>query len=181
MDRRTRLFTLLLATVTILLASCSTEPGESPDVSSREPDTTQTETLSDTAKVDAEPDDPFVGAVEVEDQTSDGATVTVARAGLGDDEGWVVIHADESGAPGDVLGHAAIEPDQSGATVDGVEGNADVVVTLDQPLEPGEHVLWAMLHLDAEPAGTYQFPGNDVPVTHEDAVVMAPFTVTVEG
>jgi uncharacterized surface protein with fasciclin (FAS1) repeats len=105
--------------------------------------------------------------VTVSDQESDGATVTVANVVAAQD-GWMVIHLDDSGAPGPVLGQTAVTAGE----------NADVVVTLDEPLS-GETALWAMLHVDEGDAGVYEFPGPDGPVLVDDQIVMAPFTISV--
>ena len=45
-------------------------------------------------------------------------------------------------------------------------------------LEAATEKLFAMLHLDAGTLGSYEFPGDDVPVKAGDAVVMAPFMIT---
>ncbi|HMN27967.1 MAG TPA: hypothetical protein PKE45_07410, partial [Caldilineaceae bacterium] len=82
--------------------------------------------------------------------------------------GWMVIHSDNNGSPGPVLGETAVPAGDS----------SNVEVTLDPPLE-GDATLWAMLHVDEGVIGTYEFPGADVPVKDGDMVVMAPFNVTV--
>jgi len=81
--------------------------------------------------------------------------------------GWIVIHRDDNGQPGPVIGYAAV---QAGT-------NTDVAVTLDEAPAEGD-VLWAMLHTDAGEEGTYEFPGADVPVRLNDEIVMQQFTVT---
>lgn len=108
-------------------------------------------------------------SVNAEDQDSDGQTVTVAEV-VSSGAGFIVIHADNNDAPGDVIGHAAVQ--------DGT--NSNVEVTLDEAVTDGT-ALWAMLHTDLGTAGTYEFPGADVPVKDADGnVVMEKFTVTVE-
>lgn len=175
LDARSRSLTLIVATLTILLASCGN--GESPDVSSlATAGPSETVTAPDTVPTENVRDDSYVGEIAVSDQTSDGTEIAIDRATLEDTRGWVVIHRDESGAPGEVLGYVQLPAEEPAG-----ERPDPLTVTLDAPLEPGDHPLWAMLHLDAEPVGTYGFPGEDVPVTSDDAVVMAPFTVTVEG
>jgi plastocyanin len=78
----------------------------------------------------------------------------------------MVIHADDNGAPGPVLGQSAVS--------DGL--NVNVAVELSQDAAPGTR-LHAMLHTDAGVAGTYEFPGDDTPVRVGDQVVMLPFQV----
>jgi len=83
-------------------------------------------------------------------------------------DGWIVIHADASGKPGTVLGHAAVKKGE----------NDQVKVVLDDTKDLGDAV-WAMLHIDAGTIGTYEFPGADVPVKDASGnVVMMPFKVS---
>jgi len=83
--------------------------------------------------------------------------------------GWLVIHEDDGGAPGPVIGH---QPVSAGRT-------ADLSVTLDRPAEDGE-TLHAMLHVDEGEPGVYEFPGVDAPARDaQGAIAMAPFVVTV--
>ncbi len=106
-------------------------------------------------------------AVTAADQESDGTTVTVATVTAAQD-GWMVIHADDNGAPGPVLGETAVAAGES----------TDVVVPLDEALT-GDSPLWAMLHVDEGAIGVYEFPGPDNPVLVDDVIVMAPFTAMV--
>ena len=59
-------------------------------------------------------------------------------------DGWLVIHRDESYAPGAVLGHTAVTAGEQ----------ADVVVELDEPLAE-DTMVWAMLHMDDGAASNY--------------------------
>ncbi len=104
-------------------------------------------------------------SVTVEDQAIEDDTVTIASA-VSDGPGWMVIHADDDGAPGPVIGYAALTDGE----------NTDIVVEIDT--EMATETLHAMLHEDAGVEGTYEFPGDDGPVTVDDEVVMAPFTIT---
>jgi hypothetical protein len=79
-----------------------------------------------------------------------------------------VIHLDDNGSPGDVIGHA---PVATGA-------NQNVRVVLDEPARNGD-TLWAMLHDDTGTPGEYEFPAADPPVQAGGAVVMDSFVVTV--
>ncbi|HEX2906211.1 MAG TPA: hypothetical protein VHO69_05080 [Phototrophicaceae bacterium] len=81
-----------------------------------------------------------------------GNSVIVVDSALSAGPGFVVIHADDNGAPGAVLGFAPL--------ADGA--NPDVSVTLDQgTVTP---VVWAMLHTDAGTEGEFEADA-DVPVT----------------
>src|SRR5215216_4081513 len=91
-------------------------------------------------------------SVTAADQDSDGTSVTVSGV-TATAPGWMVIHIDDNGSPGPVLGETAVSAGDS----------SDVVVTIDPPLEQ-DTTLWAMLHVDEGVVGTYEFPGADVPV-----------------
>lgn len=87
-----------------------------------------------------------------------------AHSVLSEGPGWLVIHADNDGAPGAVLGQALVE--------DGY--NEPVNVPLDGDITP---VLWPMLHVDTGEAGTYEFgavEGADGPVFVNDNVLTFP-------
>ena len=104
---------------------------------------------------------PYVSA---EDQPIVDGTVWVAAAM--DGPGWVAIHAEADGKPGPVIGYAQIP---------GGEWK-DLKITVDESQTTPK--LFAMLHIDAGVAGTYEFPGDDVPVKEGDMIVMVPFEIT---
>ena len=109
--------------------------------------------------------EPFVTAEDQDATTLDEVSV---RQVLYDAEGWIVIHEDDgNGAPGDVIGNAAVTA--------GV--NTDVVVTLNRDLADGE-TLYAMLHTD-DGNGTYEFPGADAPVMKDGGTVTTPFVISL--
>jgi uncharacterized surface protein with fasciclin (FAS1) repeats len=81
--------------------------------------------------------------------------------------GWVVIHADDGGQPGAVLGYAA--------TPGGISANLKVPVTTAGLTD----AVFAMLHTDGGAEGVYEFPdGADAPVSVNDRIVMHPFAIT---
>jgi hypothetical protein len=89
-----------------------------------------------------------------------GSVVTAAN-------GFIVIHANNEGAPGAVLGFAPV-----------VAGsNNDVAVTLEGDVTPS---VWPMLHVDTGEAGAYEFgtvEGADGPVIIDGAVAMNQITI----
>ncbi|MFO7635259.1 MAG: fasciclin domain-containing protein [Caldilinea sp.] len=92
--------------------------------------------------------------------------VTVTRV-TSNGPGWVVIHADADGNPGPVIGYTAVP--------DGISANVEVEVDLDGLTDN----LFAMLHVDADEIGVYEFPdGPDAPVLVRGRIVMKPFAVT---
>lgn len=79
-------------------------------------------------------------------------------------QGWLVIHADEGGQPGPVIGYIEVP--------EGISTEVYIQVVPDE-ITP---TLYAMLHVDAEPMGELNFPeGDDVPVTVDGEVVVKSF------
>lgn len=104
-------------------------------------------------------------SVAASDQEITNGTVTIDSAYLLQ-SGFVVIHtANEEGKPGPVIGYAALPAGPS----------AGVAVNIEA--DKATPKLFAMLHIDAGNAGVYEFPGDDVPVTEGDAVVLTPFNI----
>jgi hypothetical protein len=72
--------------------------------------------------------------------------------------GWVVVFADDNGAPGDLLGYASVH--------DGI--NLDIPVPWSYAPRPGWYI--AELHKDAGTVGKYEYPGPDGPVLGADGM-----------
>lgn len=102
-------------------------------------------------------------------QSGDGTTVTVPRAEISGVDGWLAIHADDNGAPGEVLGHAPLREGE----------NQDVAVALDRPSPSGR--LYAMVHADDPDDDRYTFPDGDPPVEADGQVVVEPIQYTATG
>ncbi len=123
-----------------------------------------------------EPVEPLVTAsVEANDQsvsTEEANRVSIASASIEEADGWIVIHADDAGAPGEVLGVQFIEE----GSHQGVEVFLDADLTNDA-------LLHAMIHEDDPADGDYTFDGSngeDLPVLDEDDnPVMATFQTTL--
>lgn len=111
------------------------------------------------------PAEAMVPSVTVADQPIENGTVTVAEA-VSDGPGWVVIHADDTGAPGPVIGH-------SEQLTDGVNSNLVIEIDTDAATE----TLYAMLHADTGELGVYEFPATDPPVQVNGEIVMQSFQV----
>ncbi|MFP4343689.1 MAG: hypothetical protein ACLFU8_03245 [Anaerolineales bacterium] len=107
-------------------------------------------------------------SVAVSDQDVMNGVVQVDRV-VSDGPGWIVIHADENGSPGPVIGQASVS--------DGENTNVRVTIDTDMVTER----LYAMLHTDAGTEGTYEFPGDDVPVQVNGQVVVTAFVATDVG
>lgn len=81
-----------------------------------------------------------------------------------DQAGWVVIHADDNGAPGPVIGYFGVE--------EGMSTEVVVPVTADDVTD----TLYAMLHVNVGNEDEFEFPdGDDVPVTVDGDVVVVSF------
>jgi len=106
-------------------------------------------------------------SVSVTDQETAGK-VLIAEV-VAANPGWIVIHTESEGAPGPIIGYAAVNP--------GKNSNVEVEIDLGGATEK----LFAMLHIDAGTAGTYEFPGEDAPVKVDDTVVMSGFMITTEA
>ena len=160
---------LILAVVALVAAAC----GDSGDGDAASAPTTAPTTAAPTT-TEAEPavvDSP--ASIEVDGQASTGSTIVVRSVDL-PAAGFVVVHADNDGAPGMVIGHSDLLP--AGVST-------DVVVTLDKPLE-GDAKVFPMAHVDANANGEYEFAPpddlTDVPALTADgkvAVVGADITV----
>lgn len=105
------------------------------------------------------------------DQRSDGTAVTVKKAVVTGSPGWIVVHADDNGAPGPVIGTSAQVPAGT---------STDVVVPLRAPLTRTA-LVHPMLHLEDNSTITCEFPAADAPVELDGELVVSPITVTVGG
>jgi hypothetical protein len=88
---------------------------------------------------------------------------------LADAPGFFVIHDDNGGSPGPVLGVVRVH-----------EGlNRNVVVTLDQG-SPSTTTVFPMLHYDTNLNGTYEFAGGELdgPTIVRGAVVVGPLDIS---
>lgn len=140
-----------LLVLAFLLAGCSPEASPAAKVS-----------LPESTEATGEMISP---AVEVLDQEIANGSVTIPTVSLAAD-GWVVIHTiNEEGKPGSVIGYA---PAPAGTS-------NNITVEIDEAQVTPK--LFAMLHVDAGIAGTYEFPGDDTPVMDGDAVVVKPFNL----
>lgn len=109
-------------------------------------------------------------SVMVQDQAiADDGTVLIDQVTI-PVNGWVDIHADDSGTPGAIIGFAQVA---AGDT-------ANVPVPVDGNQVTG--TLWAMLHIDLGEAGVHEFPGPDVPVMDANGnMIVMPFAVSAPG
>jgi hypothetical protein len=106
----------------------------------------------------------YIPSVSVRDQLVRAGTVVIDQV-VSDGPGWMVIHADNDGAPGAVIGFRFVE--------NGL--NSNVQVMIDEALVTD--VLFAMLHIDTGELSTYEFPGADLPATRAGSVVVEAFSI----
>jgi hypothetical protein len=107
-------------------------------------------------------------ALVVENQaltSMDGSDYVVIKNALIDGPGWIAIHADNEGQPGEVIGTALLHP--------GANWNVHVAV---DAAKAGAKVF-PMLHYDDGVVGTYEFgtvEGADAPVFVGENVIFVP-------
>ncbi len=156
--------TVLFIWLGLFLAACG---GQTPTPTPR-PAATNTPTAEAEETAAEEMETAVTNAVTVADQAlGAGNIVTIANV-TSDGAGWLVIHAQADGGPGPILGFAPVKPGN----------NENVIVTIDTA--GATETLYAMLHVDAGTAGTYEFPGDDVPAKDANgSVVTPPFQVTI--
>jgi len=107
----------------------------------------------------------IIPSVTVADQAIVEDSVTIAQV-VSDGPGWLVVHADNGGKPGPVLGYSAVSDGE----------NTDVAVGIDS--SDATQTVYAMLHSDAGTVGTYEFPGPDGPVLVGEQMVSPGFKIT---
>ncbi len=116
----------------------------------------------------AQMDEEMTPMVEVSDQVSLDGTVTVDHV-VSPGPGFIVIHAEgEEGGPGPVIGQRHLHP--------GVNHN----VIVDISGSGATPTLYAMLHVDDNEMGVYEFgevDGADGPVVVDGAPVTPPFAI----
>lgn len=109
-----------------------------------------------------------ISSVAVEDQALESDHVTIAEV-VSSGPGWLVIHADNQGRPGSILGFSPVAAGE----------NAEVQVEI-SPAQATD-TMYAMLHTDAGDEGTFEFPdGPDAPVVVDGIPVSPTFRVILE-
>ena len=112
-----------------------------------------------------------------QDQGVQGGNLVISNVTAAQD-GFIVIHRANAAGDGPLvpssIGHAAVRAGDS----------TDVEVTLSESVGGGDQ-LFAMLHIDSNNNGVYEFgPGStdlDTPASVDDGVVVEPFSVQGEG
>jgi predicted lipoprotein with Yx(FWY)xxD motif len=104
-------------------------------------------------------------SVTVNDQTTDGTSVVVAKV-ISKGPGWIAIHNQQNGQTGVVIGYSPVK--------DGENDNVTVKIDAGK-VTP---TLYAMLHIDAGVVGTYEFPGPDVPYMTNGQMVSPSFNIS---
>lgn len=113
------------------------------------------------------------GSLTVSDQTVLSNMITVESITL-DQPGWVVVHADDGGAP--VVPDIISEPVYLEA---GTHENVEINLNEDANVSTGD-MLWVMLHTDTGTDMEYEFDGAnglDSPITEDGAPVMTSIEV----
>lgn len=170
MSNRFRVVAIIVATLALLLTSCGTGEQQLADVPADE-DQTETVTVPDNVATQRPQEPGDLGAtLNVLNQLGAGEQVVISRAST--DDGYralAVVYDDEDGAPGRPLGYAEVPAAAEGS----------LTVTLDEPItEAGSHPLWVVMHIDADPLGTFD-PGVDAAITIDGDTLRDGFVYTV--
>lgn len=108
-------------------------------------------------------------AIYVDDQAAGSAEVLVGFAVI-KDAGFVVVHADDDGVPGEIIGASALLP---------AGGGEHVTVSLDETLVDGE-IYYAVLYRD-DGDGTFD-AAEDRQVTDKDSnVILMTFAASADA
>jgi len=108
-------------------------------------------------------------AIYVEPQIV-GATEVVVSLAVLEQSGFVVIHADDSGKPGRIIGVSAFL----------VDGGERIVVPVDEVLEEGK-VYYAMLHQDADLNGVFDGESERPLTDAMNNVILMSFEATADA
>jgi hypothetical protein len=180
------LWVICLPVIGLLLAACAQDSG-TPEVGpSLVPLATVTAQMAATAGAEvisaetsestavaqapaAPPTEPVSPqSISVSDQVlHDDGLLSIDRVAA-NQPGWIVVHADADGRPGDILGYTEI--------AQGV--NQGVAVAVD-PLQ-STALLHAVLHIDGGNSGVFESPGPDRPVQVDSEPISADFTVDID-
>lgn len=114
------------------------------------------------------------GEIGVQDQTSDGTRVMVTSVTITGSPGWLVVHRDANGQPGQVVGHTPVPEGHS----------TDVVVEFTSRQSSG--TFWPMVHVDTGTVGRFEFPhpgdrSIDAPVSVDGELVTERLQLTVQS
>lgn len=163
------IFFIPLAVVifTLFLAACQGTPTPSITqdvrVETEEPATGLTGSPTATQEITLTP------SVVVVDQEILNGTVKIDSV-VSQGPGWLVVHAQNDGAPGPILGYSQVTDGE----------NSGVVVEIDAA--NATDTLYAMLHTDSGELGVFEFPnGADTPVSVDGQVVTPGFQVLASG
>ncbi len=130
-----------------------------------QPTTTTTQVTTTTiAGQTATPTALRQSSISVSSQSLVGGEIVIDSLYL-DKPGYIVIHKDDSGKPGSVIGHSEL--------VSGEKNNFKVLINASQA---GANVF-AMLHYDDDNDGVYGFPDEDKPVVLEGNVAVKPISI----
>lgn len=104
------------------------------------------------------------GTLNAANQTGNGNALIIKKVSISGAPGWIALHKDNKGEPGEVVGFVAIPEGES----------TNVKVKGDKKLAAGTY--WPMLHQDDGTVGTYEFGESegaaDAPVVVDGKPVM---------
>lgn len=167
---------LAVLALSIIVAACTRLPdignGDEPfDTSTAtaaaSPTATATSIIIPTGAATITPEPPKPSLTASDQLLNEDGQLTIDQV-MALQSGWIVVYADEGGETGMVLGFVNVDEGQ----------HEDVLISID-PYQASP-ILYAILHVDAGEAGTFDYPGPDRPVTDGSDVVMDEFNVDLQ-
>ncbi|MCB8988483.1 MAG: hypothetical protein H6661_12130 [Ardenticatenaceae bacterium] len=141
-----------------------TEPGDNFNFPAADPQVTYQGRLSNPFIFQTNPGNYLTTQDQALTVEGEETAVTVPLVVL-DAPGWVVIHTDNEGELGDIIGQTWVPA--------GI--NRNVAVTID--VEQATPTLYAVLHLDAGTLEEFEPDGADIPLQRNRAIIRSPFTI----
>jgi hypothetical protein len=108
---------------------------------------------------------PEIPVIKVHDQPVMNGKILVDEI-LSGDQVWVAIYADQNGMPGQLIGYRRIIP--------GIYRQLEVEIDLSNATV----VLYAIVHVDHENRGVFEFPGIDTPILNGEVPESHSFRIT---
>ncbi len=156
-------------------SSASSDDAATGEETATEATSDEGEIAAATAGEDEPEDEPDDGSMAMQDlkpsltvHTQDviKGMITIVEA-VASEKGWIVVHADDAGSFGPIIGQAPVEA--------GV--NTELTVKID--VDAATETLYAMLHIDGGVFDVFEFPGPDMPVLEEGDPISPAFRVTI--
>ena len=107
-------------------------------------------------------------ALIVDDQLVTDSMVTISQI-RSTVEGWIVMHRNDQGNPGEVIGFTRLNR--------GLSYNVQIFIDVDFATD----LLFAIPHADKGIIGRFEYPGEDMPLESNGKVIAESFQITIEN